>query len=248
MTAPDDRTPTATVRLPAEPAPGPDTHEHGPADEEYSATVLASHWIQRPGPDTGTPTVPSGWPQAAPDARPGRAEGTVLRFGPGVAAALERRTGPAGPAVPGASATPTVPTVPARRGTRDGRVRRHALPAAVLAAVLAFLAWQHLGPSVSVRQVAARADHAVLTCGETADVVGVVTTDGRPGTLTYRWVRSDGSTSGVLREVVTRGQKRAELHLLWTFQGTGRYRARAELRLLSPTYRTVRVPLTYDCR
>jgi hypothetical protein len=74
-----------------------------------------------------------------------------------------------------------------------------------------------------------------------------VTTNGRPGKLSYRWIRSDGTTSDVLRETVTRGQKRARLHLLWTFQGKGHYQAQAELRILSPTHRTVATHLTYDC-
>ena len=75
-------------------------------------------------------------------------------------------------------------------------------------------------------------------CDGTADVVGVVKTNGRPGTVTYRWVRSDGTTSGLLREKLTRGQKQARLHLLWTFHGRGEYRAAAELRIVSPSAHT----------
>ena len=67
------------------------------------------------------------------------------------------------------------------------------------------------------------------------------------GTLSYRWIRSDGTSSGVLREVVVRGQEQARLHLRWTFQGNGHRTARAELRILSPTRRTVTTQVTYDC-
>ncbi|NBM20674.1 hypothetical protein GUY61_35145, partial [Streptomyces sp. GC420] len=130
---------------------------------------------------------------------------------------------------------------------RPGVLRRYALPAVVLLAVLAFLAWQRYGPGVSVRGVTVTADRTGPGCGDTADIVGVVDTDGRPGTLTYRWVRSDGTTSGVLREKLTQGQKRARLHLLWTFQGEGRYKARAELRILSPSRHTASIGLTYRC-
>ncbi|MFK4600370.1 hypothetical protein [Streptomyces pristinaespiralis] len=78
-------------------------------------------------------------------------------------------------------------------------------------------------------------------------MVGLVRTDGRPGTLTYRWVRSDGTDSGLLRERVVRGQKQARLHLLWTFEGRGEYRAGAELRILSPSRHSAAARFTYRC-
>ncbi|MFI6933795.1 hypothetical protein [Streptomyces sp. NPDC050287] len=246
MTAQDDRTPNSADDV--EP-----TQPLDPADAEYSATVLASHWIRGPEPDTTlvgpppteilpTPTltsiptsVPASTPTQTPPTPPDRAEGTVLRFGPGVTAAVAHRTHRTPPAVP-------PPLAPPRR-----RLRRHALPALVLICVLAFLAWQRLGPSVAVRTVAVTARPTVLGCDDTADIVALVTTNSRPGTLSYRWTRSDGTASGVLREAVVRGQAHARLHLLWTFQGKGHYTAQAELRLLSPTHRTLTTHFTYDC-
>ncbi|MFJ9871040.1 hypothetical protein [Streptomyces sp. NPDC101165] len=215
----------------------PPAHETGPNDAEYSATVLASHWIQRPEPDdTDTLVAPPGT-QITPTGptQPDRVEGTVLRFGPGVTAAVAHRPD---------STLPTVPPAPAppRR-----RLRRHALPALVLVCVIAFLAWQHLQPSVGVRTVAVAVRPTTAGCDSTADIVGLVTTDGRPGTLSYRWRRSDGTASAVLRETVAQGQRQARLHLLWSFQGKGHYRARAELRILTPAHRTVATHLTYDC-
>jgi hypothetical protein len=65
-------------------------------------------------------------------------------------------------------------------------------------------------------------------------VVGVVHADGRPGTLTYPWVRSDGTTSGVLRERVAPGREQAGLHVWWRFDGEGTLSATAELRITSP--------------
>jgi hypothetical protein len=88
----------------------------------------------------------------------------------------------------------------------------------------------------------------VLGCGGTAEIVARLTTDGRPGTVSYRWVRSDGTASAVLRERVTRGQRTATLRLRWTFEGEGRLTGRADLRLLGPAQRTVTARLTYDCR
>ncbi|MGW3361146.1 hypothetical protein ACWDFL_38190 [Streptomyces bungoensis] len=222
---------TATVHLknPADGGPPP-------ADAEYSATVLASHWIQRPEPD-GDGTLleePSGT-TARPVPAGDRGDGSVLRFGPGVTAAVAHRTHRTFPAVAAPAAAP-------RR-----RLRRHALPALVVLLVLAFLAWQRLGPPVAVRTVAVAAEPAALGCGGTADIVGLVTTNGRPGTLSYRWIRSDGTASGVLHEVVVRGQRQARLHLRWTFQGEGRRTARADLRILSPAHRPVAAHVTYAC-
>ncbi|MGC9538303.1 hypothetical protein [Streptomyces sp. UG1] len=221
----DDRTPA-----PAEPGSG---------DAEYSATVLASHWIQRPEPDETLVEHPSGPADAGtgppPPTPPDRIEGTVLRFGPGVTAAVAHRTHRTLPGVP-------PPPAPHRR-----RPRRHALPALVVLCVLAFLAWQRLGPSVEVSRVTVTARPTALGCDGTADVVALVATNGRPGTLSYRWIRSDGTTSGVLTEVMERGQAQARLHLLWTFQGKGHHTARAELRILSATPRTATAHFTYDC-
>ncbi|MET8135132.1 hypothetical protein ABZV24_24815 [Streptomyces sp. NPDC005251] len=208
---------------------------HSP-DDDYSATALASHWIQRPDfPDTlplsgDTATVALSDPTTG-DTRPDRVEGTLLRFGPGVNADTMRRVTVAPPAVP----------------VRHRTWRRHALPTVVLLAVVAFLLWHRAAPSLDVDHVAVSAASPSPGCDETADITGTVTTNGRPGTLTYRWVRSDGTFSDVLHEDMTRGQKQSRLHLLWTFQGNGRYEASAELHLLSPVRRTVSTGLTYHC-
>lgn len=224
------------MRATDEPAPPPDGDARPGADDEYSATVLASHWIQRPERDTTvTATARDDGPRTGAPTRPDRIEGTVLRFGPGVQGVLAHRSARTPPSVP-------LPARPRRRGPR-----RHALPALVLLAVLAFLAWQRVGPGLTVRGVTVTAPSAALGCDGTADLVGTVTTNGRPGTLTYRWTRSDGTSSGVLREEVRRGQRQARLHLLWTFEGTGRYEARAELRILSPSGRHATADLTYAC-
>ncbi|MEU6313751.1 hypothetical protein [Streptomyces sp. NPDC047014] len=192
----------------------------GSGSAEYSATVLGSHWFS--GPPAGTEPV-------APD----RVEGSVLRFGPGVTAAL--------PAPFPLTATLAEP--PRRR--RGQGLRRYTLAAVVLAAVLAYLGWQRLGPGIEVRDLTLTT--GTPACDSTADVVALVATDGRPGVLTYRWVRSDGTRSEELTERVPRGQREARLHLLWTFKGTGSYPARAELQLLSPDRRTAAVDFTYTC-
>ncbi|MFC7840746.1 hypothetical protein [Streptomyces sp. NPDC057382] len=201
------------------------------ADAEYSATVLASHWVQRPDEDRTLVERPGG--PDAPSAAPDRVEGTVLRFGPGVTAAGRTHR--------------TLPALPQRPAPAGRRLRRHALPALVVLCVLAFLAWQRLGPPLTVGSVTVTARPSTLGCDGTADVTGLVTTNGRPGTLTYRWVRSDGTSSGVLEEELVRGRKQARLHLRWTFQGKGEREARAELRIISPVSRTAAAGFTYSC-
>ncbi|MGW3559616.1 hypothetical protein ACWDNT_19970 [Streptomyces sp. NPDC000963] len=198
-------------------------------DDDYSATELGSHWFQGP----------------APDPVPDRREGEVLRFGPGVTAAAARRAGNSPTAVEIWHGT--LPGAPPSRPARPRRLRRHVPAALVLAAVLLFLAWREYGPGAAVRDVAVTAPGSPLGCDGTADVVGVVRTDGRPGTLTYHWERSDGSRSAPLRETLARGQEEARLHLLWTFRGPGAHRAVARLVITSPAARAAEGTFTYRC-
>jgi hypothetical protein len=223
MTTPDDRVPEEPTRSLGGPS----------ADAEYSATVLASHWFTGPEREEPAATVLDESATTAPD----RVEDTVLRFGPGVTAAAHRIH----------STLPVTPPPGPRSGPRSG-LRRYALPALVFLCVLAFLAWQRLGPSVEVRDVSVATRPAKLGCGETAQILAQVTTNGRPGTFTYRWFRSDGTSSDVLRERLPRGQRHATLSLRWTFEGKGHHAGRAELRVLTPSVHTAVTRLTYDCR
>jgi hypothetical protein len=224
-------------------------------DSDYSATVLASHWFIRPqDPPQDPPHEPERRPEDATAVLPlpalpstivpDRVEGQVLRFGPGVPGAPRTGGGTRG----------TVPVVwhgnapaPERRDRRRGPVRRYGPAFVVLLAVLAFLFWQRLSPGLAVEEVVVRTESGGPVCGGTADVVGLVKTNGRPGTLTYRWMRSDGTASGVLHEKVTEGQREARLHLLWTFHGEGQYAAEARLQITSPAQRTASIRFTYRC-
>ncbi|MFF4840400.1 hypothetical protein ACFY2G_10100 [Streptomyces collinus] len=145
----------------------------------------------------------------------------LLRFGPGVPVteqdALRARWR-------GAEAVPA----PARR-----RRRRGGLVTAAVLAVAAVLLWLLLrpDPAPAVLAVRVQAPAGVLHCGGTADLVGVVTTDGRGGPVTYRWLRGDGQDSGELVHLARRGERRVRVHLRWTVRGPGRFRGTARLRV-----------------
>ncbi|MFE0037998.1 hypothetical protein [Streptomyces sp. NPDC059018] len=221
-------------RLPfRSPPPSPDGEGHGPpVPEDYSATALASHWSE------------------LPDTPPDAIEGTVLRVAPaGPARPRARRAGDVPPPV-GHPAPPRGAEGPRTLGT--GRswasgMRRYSLAALILLAVLLVLGWQRYGPGPTVRGVAVDTDPGGPGCDGTAVVTAVVRTDGRPGTLSYRWVRSDGTASEVLTERLARGQDTARLRLLWTFHGEGTLRARAELRLSSPSRHDASAEFLYAC-
>ncbi|MEU6553303.1 hypothetical protein ABZ915_23930 [Streptomyces sp. NPDC046915] len=206
----------------------------GEDSDDYSATVLGSHWIQ--GPETLAAATLVDVPGTP--ARPDGLDPTVLRFGPGVTAALAHRPRPA----------PSALAAPAAHPPRGRRLRRHALPALIVSAVLLFLWWQeHTAPDLAVDRVTVSSADRALGCGRTADIAGVVRTNGRKGTLAYRWERNDGTSSGLLHATVSPGQRLARLNLRWTFQGRGRFPATATLHVLSPATRTATVRLTYAC-
>lgn len=224
-------------------------------DDDYSATVLGSHWFSgppgdpadepatrrldgAPGSDPDTRRLDTkrfDTPQTTPGAVPDRIEGSVLRFGPGVTAAVPAPF----PVIVGTRWAPRAAAAGSGVGTPG---RRGA------GAVLAYLGWQRFGPAVEVRDVAVSTDPKGPSCDSAADVVALVRTNGRPGTFAYRWLRSDGTRSPQLTERVPSGQREVSLHLLWTFQGAGTYPARAEIELLSPSRHTASVEFTYRCR
>ncbi|MEU1514571.1 hypothetical protein ABZ490_20815 [Streptomyces sp. NPDC005811] len=247
--ATDDRTAVMTPGAADGTAVLDDRSEHGTAvldhRAEHGTAVLdhrAEHGTALTAPGSDDRTAVAGAGSGGGEAVPrGRVDGTVLRFGPGVTA----RPGATAGSADGVH-TVTVPAAPPAR--RHRRLRRHALPALVLVAAVLFLLWrQYDTPGLSVRGVSAAAERDSTGCDATADVVGVVRTDGHAGRLSYRWVRNDGTRSDVLHATVAEGRREVRVHLLWTFQGQGHYAATAELRVLSPGARTARAVFTYDC-
>ncbi|GAB7188473.1 hypothetical protein ATKI12_8304 [Kitasatospora sp. Ki12] len=172
---------------------------------------------------------------APPEERP-LAPGELRRFGPGVP--------------PRAAAAWHGETVPeSGRPRPPRRVRRWLVPlVAVLLALAAFLFWRHLRtPALAVTGVTVTTDPAGPGCAGTAVVTAAVETNGGSGTLRYRWLRSDGTTSDELVQDVRSGAHRTDLVLRWSFEGQGSLQATATLRLIAPGTRSAGASFTYRC-
>ncbi|WP_367321854.1 hypothetical protein [Streptomyces sp. HUAS ZL42] len=177
----------------------------------------------------------------------GAAEGET-RFGPGVpgapSTADDRATG-----IWRGTLTPDPPsTVTARRPKPWWRreLRSLLVVAAVVVAVVVGLRSCSAADALHVVDASVSAPD-VGRCAKTVVVTGVLETDGRPGTVDYRWKRSDGTASEVLHQKVGRNVKRSEVVLRWSFDGRGTMKATATLEVLSPDKVTASTSFTYAC-
>ncbi|MGW4161371.1 hypothetical protein [Streptomyces sp. NPDC004788] len=164
----------------------------------------------------------------------------VLRFGPGVPRSEEE-------ALRALWATAPAPApAPVRRRRRAGRLAATAAVAAV-AVVLWLLPRPTGGPAVTAVRVTAPSRQ--LPCGGTADVTGVVSTDGHAGPFSYRWLRSDGQRSDILTRTARGGEHEVTVHLRWTVRGPGRFHGAARLEVLRPhaTPLEAEAAFTYAC-
>ncbi len=89
--------------------------------------------------------------------------------------------------------------------------------------------------------------HVAAACQLDADVVGTVITTGGIGTFTYQWQRSDGTTTAVHVGKVTDPAKPTEVHLPWTFNGSGEETAQVTLVVLTPQRREASTSFEYIC-
>ncbi|MBA3489527.1 MAG: hypothetical protein H0T78_08275 [Longispora sp.] len=85
-------------------------------------------------------------------------------------------------------------------------------------------------------------------CDITVDVVGTVRTNGRPGTIRYQWLRSDGEATEELTQSVPQGVTSVPLHLKWRFVGQGNYIAKATLKIKEPGSKVATSEFTYNCQ
>lgn len=149
----------------------------------------------------------------------------VVRFGPGVQ-----------PPRPAASSG-------TRRMRRPRRMRGALLVLVALAAAL----WWWLGrDSLGVEGVTAGPEVST-GCHEVAALRATVHTDGGAGELVYRWLRSDGTRSEVLRQQVVHGQRSTDLVLHWQVRGPGRFRGLATVEVLAPDLARATTAFDYAC-
>jgi hypothetical protein len=152
-----------------------------------------------------------------------------------------------------------LPTATGRPAERPSRPRGWGLVTRIVSAVLtvAIIAtaawtgwqwWQRLHDKVAVAAVTvAPAQPLAGQCDVQYDIVGTIRTNGKAGTITYQWLRSDGQQSGSLNESMASGQTSTTVHLYWTFTGEGAATARATLRVLDPRQVDGSTDFVYSC-
>ncbi|MFF3410548.1 hypothetical protein ACFYW8_30950 [Streptomyces sp. NPDC002742] len=209
--------PSRTRSAPHRPHPTPSYDQVAASDDQ--ATLLGNRNRNRnpAGPPTATPTEATTPPPTDED------DGEILlRFGPGIPVEAQDVL---------RAQWRTAPVPPDSRPHR--RRRRAWIATTAFLTAAAVLVWLLLRPSPApmVTALEVRAPDGRLHCGQTADLVGVVTTDGRGGPVTYHWLRSDGQDSGELVHMARRGERRVTVHLRWTVRGPGRFRGTARLRI-----------------
>ena len=206
------------------------------------------------------PAEPAGTQVLAAEAEPGtilmptQADLSQADLAQAVAAQGYRRIGP-GPAaaLAGSGASGIDPgTAAAWHGTAAKKPRRALLrgwllPLLVLVGVIALLLWQRVGGRLEVSGVTASAGTASIGCDSTEVVTAVLRTNGAAGTIVYRWVRSDGTVSGDLRQSVNDGTTQTEVVLRWAFSGHGSTRAVATIDVESPGAASAVASFSYSC-
>jgi hypothetical protein len=232
--APDGSEPTGATVPDPDPRSGHASYTAAAPDSEPDPTVP-----QPPGGGTASPAAAAA---SAPDT------GGLRRFGPGVpgpdASAGTSQTA----AVWHGTLRPGEPVSPTGTGKRRRRaLRGWLLPALVLLAVLAYLAWQRFPASVKVDGASVRNATATQGCHSTARVVGTLRTSGGAGTVRYRWRRSDGTVSDELTQHIAKGSHHTDVVLLWTFDGPGTLTATATLDVLGPQHLSASGNFIYHC-
>jgi hypothetical protein len=200
-----------------------------------------------PTPTVPIPTAPNQPTINLPSPRPGE----LFRFGPGIPVPAPPRDLSQATAIWRGEAqpneTPADSTSIARTRDRRRRLLTWLLPLLVLIAVIAILLWQHSGSPLAITNATVNVASPTLACDGTATITAEMRTNGDPGTITYRWRRSDGTVSDTLHQQVAKGSTTANVVLLWSFHGQGTMKATASLEVLSPTPTSASTTFTYTC-
>jgi hypothetical protein len=178
----------------------------------------------------------------------GKRNEEVLRFGRGVAAARPPQQASTAPPWQGSTASYPVAQRPNRSRRRLISIFSGLITAVILA-VVGYFVIQRLTPlEVTSVAVAIAQPLPANACGTRVDVVGTVTSNGGGGSFTYRWLRNDGSATGVLTESVPFGTSVTQVHLFWQFDGEGTIKVEATLQILTPQPVETSTEFTYTCR
>ncbi|WP_449066603.1 hypothetical protein, partial [Planomonospora algeriensis] len=188
----------------------------------------------------------------------GSRTGASVRFGPGVPvetpAARIWREGRSGQATVlgadrGRASRPSPPSrSPARR-------YRTAVSAVILALMVAgaVVVWLLRGPSAPlvVTGVEVLAPKQTQKCGESVTIRGVLTTNGSPGEVHYRWKVSDKDEPIEQDHRMAAGETERVVSLRWQVKGKGSFKGTATLEVLSPVPDGAKISdkasITYRC-
>lgn len=171
----------------------------------------------------------------------GREQDISLRFGPGV------------------QPEDTNPLVEKWRAGRErprrrrrgwaGRLASSLVTIVIVGGVVVWLLLRGQAADLEITAIKVQAPQATQRCDAAVDVVGVLSTNGERGEISYRWRRSDGNESGVLTASTERGRREVRVPLRWTVTGEGKLHAVATLELLSPGVgRRASASFDYLCR
>lgn len=234
--------------LPGAPSDSPEGMAGTELDSEPAAAAAAAVAAASvPGASAPPSPSPASLPAPSPAASSGSGSrssgasgasgsmpGTVSRFGPGLPASGAQRAW--------------------RRGARPasrpatGKFARYAKAVGsllVLVVIAAAVLWWTQRSAVDVTGVEVRVE-AAGGCGGTTRIVGVISTNGEPGRISFRWVRSDTGPGPLLQQTVGT-EKETRVALEWTVKGQGTLTARAELEILDPRPLKGSGQFTYAC-
>jgi hypothetical protein len=121
----------------------------------------------------------------------------------------------------------------------------------VLLVFLALLGWWLDGllapPALKITGASVQVASPTLGCNSKATITATVTTDGQAGTFRYRWIRNDGTDSGLLTETVAVGTRQVQLPLIWTLSGPGTFDGKATLEIENHPALTGTATFSYSC-
>jgi hypothetical protein len=222
--------PTPTLQLPMEP-------QAAPAPPPTLQVPVGPTVVEIPVPQP----APQAAPQPAPEVSAPAPDPGLIRFGPGVPDPKTART----------IAVWKGEVVPEPEAEEKQRRRGWLFWVPVVLVFLALLGWWLdglLAPlQLKITGASVQAAPATVSCNGKGTVIATVTTDGRAGSFHYRWLRNDGTDSGLLTETVGSGIRQVQLPLIWTFSGPGTFAARATLDIEGHPALTRTASFAYSC-